>query len=155
LVYDSPATFLPFDLLYGNWLFIIEKALMPIEARLDLVHKAICGGYRGQIEWQASCLARFNDDPQMKSFTEKGIKEALWDFVRNQGGKLEARMETAKEWLEEHPDDPWWYFAVLPVSEFPRGLFVKVKLLWEEGSGEEDAWAQIVSIHEEREGKVL
>jgi hypothetical protein len=113
------------------------------------VWKAICAGYRGQIEWKLSCLERFRDDPAMKSFTEKGVKELLWNFVLNGGGEIQARPETAELWLEEHPDDPWWYFVVIPVAEFPNGLFVKVKLLWDDGDGE-DAWVQIVSIHEEK-----
>ena len=122
---------------------------MARSARLDLVHKAICAGYRGQIEWKDSCLERFRDDPAMQSFTEKGIKEELWDFVRNQGGRCKERNETAAEWLEENPDDPWWYFAILPAPIFRKGLFVKLKLLWEDGDDEADAFVQIVSIHEE------
>src|SRR5262245_6947754 len=112
---------------------------MASKARLDLVHRAICAGYRGQIEWKDRCLQRFRDDAEMKSFTERGIKDALCDFVR-QGGQLQARPETDQDWLAEHPDNPWWYFAVLPVDEFPHGLFVKVKLLWEEGDSEDDAF---------------
>jgi hypothetical protein len=91
----------------------------------------------------------------MKRFTEKGIRNLLCEFVRDLGGQFRAQNETAIDWLEENPDDPWWYFAVIPVPTFPRGLFVKVKLLWEEGDNEEDAWVQIVSIHEQREGKIL
>jgi len=124
-------------------------------ARLDLVHQAICAGYRGQIEWQDSCLQRFRYVLEMPAFTEKGVKELLWDFVRNQGGHLRVRAETAEEWLKENPDDPWWYFAVIAVPVFPRGLFVKVRLLWEDGDAAEDAFVQIVSIHEQREGKIL
>src|SRR5438105_12626236 len=111
---------------------------MSVIARPDLVKKAICAGYRGQIEWKPSCLERFRCDHEMKSFTEKGIKNELWDFVRNRGGQIETRAETNADWLREHPDDPWWYFAVLPVPEFPNGLFVKVKLLWNDGDPEDE-----------------
>ena len=86
----------------------------------------------------------------MKAFTEKGIKESLWDFVLRQRCHLQARQETDTDWLREHPDDPWWYFAVLPVEEFALGLFVKVKLIWKDGDPEDDAFVQIVSIHEEK-----
>lgn len=119
-------------------------------ARLDLVHKAICAGYRGQIEWKSSCLERFLDDPEMKGFTQKGIQELLWNQVRNQGQQLKAQKETDPDWLQEHSDDPWWYYAVLPVPIFPKGLFLKVKLLWEDGDSEDDAFVQIVNYHEER-----
>src|SRR5713226_4878313 len=128
---------------------------MPRTERLDLVHKAICAGYRGQIEWKNACLERFRNDPEMKGFTEKGVRELLWDSVRNKDIQLEPRKETDPDWLKEHPDDPWWYFAVIPVSIFPRGLYVKVKLLWEDGDEEEDAFVQIVSIHEECGGRIL
>lgn len=119
-------------------------------SRLDLVLKAICAGFQGQIEWQPSCLERFLGDPEMRGFTDKGIRKALCDFVRNQGGTLECRRETDPDWLREHEDDPWWYFAIIPVPEFRDGLFVKVKLLWKEGDDEHDAFVQILSIHEER-----
>ncbi len=33
---------------------------------------------------------------------------------------------------------------------FKHGLFVKVKLLWEDGDDEDEAFVQIVSIHEEK-----
>jgi hypothetical protein len=85
----------------------------------------------------------------MQGFTEKGIKEKLWNFVRNKAGGCKEQNETAAEWLEENPDDPWWYFAIFPSPIFRKGLFVKTKLLWEEGDGEADAFVQIVSIHEE------
>ena len=85
----------------------------------------------------------------MQNFTEKGIKEDLWDFVRNKAGRCKEQNETATEWLEENPDGPFWYFAILPTPIFRRGLFVKMKLLWEEGDDEADAFVQIVSIHEE------
>src|SRR6266403_1126767 len=115
-------------------------------ARLDLVHKAICAGYRGQIEWKPACLERFRDDPKMQSFTEIGVKELLCEFVRN-GGTLEIRPEKDPYWLEVHPDDPWWYFAAIPVPEFRDGLFVKVKLILWDNDDEDDPWVQIVSIH--------
>src|SRR5260370_755731 len=56
---------------------------MPRDARLDIVQKAICAGHRGQIEWKPSCLERFRQDPDMKGFTDKGVRELLWDSVRN------------------------------------------------------------------------
>jgi hypothetical protein len=122
---------------------------MPSTARLDLVEQAICAGYRGQIEWSLSCLERFRNDPAMKSFTERGVKDLLCDSVRQKRARLQARSETDPDWLKENPSDPWWYFAVIPVPEFPKGLFVKMKLLWDEGDREDDAFVQIVSIHEE------
>ncbi len=122
---------------------------MSRNVRLDLVHEAIRAGYHGQIEWKAACLVRFLDDPEMMCFTEKGLKQSLWDFVLK-GGRLQARRETDQDWLREHPEDPWWYFAIITVPEFNHGLFVKVKLLWEDGDDEDDAFVQIVSIHEEK-----
>jgi hypothetical protein len=125
---------------------------MSVAARLELVHKAICAGYRGQIEWKDSCLKRFRGDPEIKGFTEKGVKELLWDFVRNQKCQLRQHQETDPEWLDENPDDPWWYYAVIPTDIFPKGLFVKVKLIEDD---DEDPWVQIISVHEEREGRIL
>src|SRR5947209_7412592 len=111
---------------------------MPCGARLDLVHKAICAGYRGQIEWQPACLERFLCDPSMQCFTDKGVRNLLWNFVRNQGGKVEQRQEKRSNWLD--PEDPWWYFVVVPVPQFRDGLFIELKLLWEDGDDEDDAF---------------
>lgn len=120
---------------------------MPSKPYTDLVNRTVCD--RASIEWKPACLDLFRDDPRLQSFTEKGIKDLLWDFVRNQRGRLEAKKETDPYWLEKRPDDPWWYSIVIPVPQFKHGLFVKVRLLWEEGDPEDEASVQIISIHEE------
>src|SRR6266849_8745125 len=105
---------------------------MPREPRLDLVHKAICAG---RILWKDSCFRLFRDDPSMQNFTQRGVNDSLKDFA-NQGGQLKYQKESEKsDWFD--PDDPFWYFAIIPVPVFRWGLFVKFKLLWEEGDKEE------------------
>jgi hypothetical protein len=92
----------------------------------------------------------------MDGYREKGVRDLLWDFVRNKGGQCEHQQESAgSEWLAENPDDPFWYFVVVPFPRFRRGLFLKFKLLWEDGDNEDDAFIQIVNYHEEVEGKIL
>ncbi len=120
---------------------------MSYEARLDLVHKAILSG---QIQWKPACLERLLSQPELKpvreAFSEKGIKELLRDFVGD-GNQLAFREEKGDAWYDWR--DPWWYFAIIPVI-FQGGLFIKVKLLWDEGDKDEDAFVEIVSIHEEK-----
>lgn len=121
---------------------------MPLAARLDLVRKAICGGARyGQIEWKSACLERFRKDPLMQSYTEVGVKSILRDHVCRDGKEPEVRKETDKDWLEKHPTDPWLYTVLAEVPEFVEGLYVKMKLLWEDGDSEQDAYVQLVSVH--------
>jgi len=84
----------------------------------------------------------------MQSFTQRGVTESLQDFIKR-GGQLKARKESeTSDWFD--PDDPFWYFAVIPAAIFKWGLFVKVKLLWDEGDDEWAASVEIVSIHEEK-----
>ena len=111
--------------------------------RLDLVHKAIGAGSLGQIQWKDSALRRLRDDEEMVSFTASGIRSELRAFVL-QGNSLTVRNETRAEWLEDYPDDPHWYRAILPVAEFPKGLFVEVKLV---DDADDDPWVEIVSVH--------
>src|SRR5712691_12264298 len=103
---------------------------MSHEARLDLVQKAILAG---QIGWQNACLERFLSHeglrPVREEFSEKGVRELLRKFIRD-GNQLAVREEKSDTWRDCR--DPWWYFAIIPIV-FPNGLFIKVKLLWDEG----------------------
>jgi hypothetical protein len=124
---------------------IESECKMPTDPREDLTRKAICDR---AIRWKDSCLRRFRNDPDMKSFTERGVIQAVVDHIKNDG-PVKSRKETDPDWLREHPDDPWWYFAVVPTAVFRKGLFIKFKLLWEDGDDEDDAAIEIVSIHEQ------
>jgi len=86
----------------------------------------------------------------MKDFTQKRVNSVLRDFVHNQKENCHYREEYSELWLERHPSDPWWYFAVIPLPEFKFGLFVKMKLLWDDGDQPDDAFVEIVSVHEEK-----
>jgi hypothetical protein len=111
--------------------------------RPDLVRKAILAGTLGHIQIKDSVYRQLRDDPDLAPYSPAGIKEILRSFVVS-GKNLEARQETRQEWLEECPDDPWWYKAVIPVPEFPKGLFQEVKLI---DDGESDPWVEIVRVH--------
>jgi hypothetical protein len=115
---------------------------MSSQPRLDLVHKAVCAGVLGNIEWSDSALRRFSDDPQLDGFKASGVRKVLRDFV-NAGGALTAREEVREEYKD--PDHPFWYRAIIPVAEFPKGLFVELKLIDHEE--EEEPFVQIVNLH--------
>jgi hypothetical protein len=112
-------------------------------ARLDLVHKAICAGIYGHIEWKDAAARLVRRNPEMNGLTPEGIREDLRQFVIN-GGRLETRNEIRSEWLEEDPDDPFWYRAVFGVPGFPKPLFVEVKL---DDDNEKHPWVLIVNSH--------
>lgn len=101
---------------------------MPHPSRLDLVQKAICAGTMGHIEWKPSAYEVVRDDPEMEGFTPEGIRRLLREFVFA-GNCLNVRHERRTEFSEENPDEPYWYRAVIPVDQFPKGLFVEVKLI--------------------------
>jgi len=67
---------------------------------------------------------------------------ARGEFCRA-GGQLDVRNETRREFLREDPDHPWWYRAISPIPgnpDFPRGLFLEVKLIERD---EDEPWVQI------------
>ena|ERR1043166_4547079 len=99
---------------------------MPNPPQLDLVHRAISAGVLGigNIEFADSAFRCLRDDPRMSGFTDKGIRALLCSFVRA-GGRLDVRNEVRAEWKSEDPDNPYWYRAVVPVPEFPKGLLLK------------------------------
>jgi hypothetical protein len=112
-------------------------------ARLDLVHKAICAGIWGHIEWKYAAADLVRDNPEMNGLTPEGIQPLLRQFVLN-GGCLSTRNETRREILDEDPDDLFWYRAVITVTGFPKPLFVEVKLIDDD---EINPWVRIVSSH--------
>ena len=112
-------------------------------ARLDLVHKAIRAGVMGHIDWKDSAAQLVRDNPEMNSLTPELIRPLLPQFVLA-GGCLDVRNETRGEYLDEDPDDLFWYRAVFPVLDFPKKLFVEVKLIDDD---ENDPWVRIVSSH--------
>ena len=79
----------------------------------------------------------------MKGLTPEGIRSLLRQFVRD-GNALTIRQETREEYLQEHPDDPYWYRAIIPAQDFPLGLFVEVRLVDDDPT---DPWVEIVSAH--------
>jgi hypothetical protein len=119
---------------------------MAISPRPDLVHKAIlAGAMYGNIVWKDSALQLMLDDPNMKGFTGQGVKILVRGHIRA-GNTVETRREQWNEYLEKDPNDPFWYCVVIPVPEFPKGLFVKMKL---DDDTENDPWVKIVSVHQE------
>ena len=119
---------------------------MPLEPRLDLIHKAILAM---QISWKDSCQRKLRDDRDMRRFTVEGVDLSLQEFVKK-GGKLKYRNEIDPDWLADCPNDPWWYSAVLQTPVFKHGLFVKGKLIWENGDDDDEAFFQVISIHEQK-----
>ena len=116
--------------------------------RPDLVYKAICAGILGQVSWDHKAEEIMQCNPKMRGFTTKGIKLLLREFVLKKGcGCIVHRPEDSEYWLKVHPDDPWWYKVVIEeVDEFPKGLFVKMRL--DDPNEELDPWVQIIGCHE-------
>lgn len=113
-------------------------------SRLDLVYKAIRAGTFGHIEWKDEAYRRVLDDPVMQGFTPNGIKALLRDFVVNKGGQIDVRDQGMEQWVDADPENPYWYRAILPVSQFPKGLFVEIVIA---DYDEQCPWIAIVSSH--------
>jgi hypothetical protein len=116
---------------------------MADSTQLDLVHKAIRSGIYGQIQWKDSASRLVRDDPDLEGLTPQGIRALLRQFVLA-GNSLTTRQETRAEFLEEDPDDPFWYRAIFPISGVAWELFIEVKLVDDDP---EEPWVEIVSAH--------
>jgi hypothetical protein len=114
--------------------------------QLNLVQKAIRSGIYGHIQWKDSAARLVRDDPDLAGMTPEGIRTLLRQYVLD-GNTLTTRQETRQEYLEGTPDDPFWYRAVIPVSELPRGLFVEVRLIDDDP---DEPWVEIVSAHQQK-----
>jgi hypothetical protein len=115
-------------------------------AQLDLVHKAICSRVLGHIQWKDAAARRMRDDRGLEGLTLRGIRAVLRQFVLD-GHSLQARRETRAEFLEERPNDPYWYRALLPIPGLPGELFVEVVLADDDP---EEPWVEIVSVHQQK-----
>jgi hypothetical protein len=114
----------------------------------NLVHKAICNGHYGQIEWTDKAQEVMLADRRMQGFRPNGVRDLLRQWVIQHGSNcLRATQETDPDWLAEYPDDPWWYSVVIDVKGFYDGLFVKVKLIDPDDTS--DPWVVIISCHPE------
>lgn len=114
---------------------------MPADHQLDLVHRAIAAGIFGNIEWKESAVLLVREDPEMNGLTSTKIRAILRDFVVK-GGQLDVRLEKRPEYFDS--DDPYWYRALIPVEDFPRPLFVEVKILDDDSA---EPFVKIVSAH--------
>ena len=114
---------------------------MPAEHQLDLVHRAIKAGILGNIEWKESAAILVRDNPEMKGLKATTIRRLLREFVLG-GGLLEVQTEKRAEYID--PDDPYWYKALIPIVDYPRPLFVEVKVLDDDI---DEPFVRIVSAH--------
>ena len=114
---------------------------MTVDPQLDLVHRAIRSGIFGNIEWKDTAEKRIRADPEMNGLTRDIIRDYLRRFVLD-GGSLAVRQETRAEWLDA--DDPYWYRALIPIPDYPRPLFLEVKVLDDDS---DEPFVSIVSAH--------
>jgi hypothetical protein len=123
---------------------------MPETPRPVLVCLAICYPPRGQINWRDSALKKLRSDPDLSGahLTQEGVNRLLREFICKQGGKCEPREDTDEKWLDRNPNDPWLYYIIVP-EIFPKGIFIKVRLLWDDGDSEDDAYVLIANIHKQ------
>ncbi len=116
---------------------------MADSAQLELVHQAIRSGVLGQIQWKTAAADRVRADKELHGLTPEAIRALLRQFVLD-GHSLSVRQETRAEYLQAHPENPYWYRAVIPVDWLPGGLFVEVIL---SDDDPDDPWVDIVSVH--------
>jgi hypothetical protein len=117
---------------------------MPRAPRLDLIRKAILAG---RIKWSRARYERFRDDPDFEGFTQKGINSSLQEFVKDDG-EIKVKEDEDEQWRKKYPDNPCIYWVTFDLEGFrPKKVYIKMKLLWEDGDREDESVAEVVSIH--------
>ncbi|GEM_PF-3478998 len=115
--------------------------------QLDLVHLAIRSGVFGHIDWKDSAAQLLRDDVDLLGIvTPDDVRALLRQFVLD-GNTLEVRDEIRNEYLEENPNDLFWYRAIIPVQGVRGGLFIEVRLVDDDPK---EPWIEIVSAHRQR-----
>jgi hypothetical protein len=111
--------------------------------QLGLVHKALCSGLSNAIHWKNESLRqRVRSDANLQGLGLNAIVGLLVEWVRDQGGGICQRRETRERWRDEQD---YVYEVLIPVSGFPRELFVELVL--HDPIDEEDPEVVIVSCH--------
>jgi hypothetical protein len=104
----------------------VEYGVVSGPSDLDLVRKALTSGLSNCVEWIDDKAAnRVRNNSANRGLTPEGIKKLTVAYVLA-GGLIEQRAEEREEWK---PRRDFWYRLVIPVEDFPHGLFVEMELL--------------------------
>jgi hypothetical protein len=95
---------------------------MSPEEELELVKKAIvlAKAVCGCCEWDDRAMERVQLDADLAELTPAAIRKLTIEFVVA-GGIIQQ----VKEQRPEYNDFDFYYKAIVPVPEFPHGLFVE------------------------------
>ena len=98
---------------------------MSDSTELALVRKALTSGLSNCVEWINDRTAlRVRNDPELQGLAPEGIKQEVIAFVRA-GGDIKQVVETRPEYKGQRQ---FFYNVVLPLTGFPRGVFVEIVL---------------------------
>jgi hypothetical protein len=88
-----------------------------------LVVKALICGLSNCVEWKdARTTLRIRDNPALRGLTPTAIKHETIAFV-NGGGQVKQVVENRPDYKGQYD---FYYKVVLPLDDFPRGLFVEM-----------------------------
>ena len=91
---------------------------------LDLVVKAIKSGLDGCVEWDANVADRIKLELSRHQLRLEIVQRAVIQYVRN-GGKVIQHNEDREGWKDRRD---YWYHVIVPMTVFPKGLFVELEL---------------------------
>jgi hypothetical protein len=121
-----------------------------VQARVALVRKAISLAHVGGcFEWlDDKVQIRVGNDPANHGLTPTEIRVLARGWVIDQGGVIREKRERRTEWMDRRE----YFYYVVPVAGFLRGLFVEMEL---EDPDPDCPVVFLVNSHEEREGPIL
>lgn len=93
-----------------------------------LVVQALTCRLSNVVEWINDKQAnQVRSNPANRDLGPEEIKTLVRDHVRAHGSKsVEQRPETRPQWVGKRE---YWYRVIIPLEDFPTGLFVELELL--------------------------
>ena len=90
-----------------------------------LVLLALRSGLSNCVLWKnVGVIARVESDPDLKGLTARTIRESLIEHAVSGGSVLQVR-EQREPYRRDYA---FYYKAVLPFCDFPKGIFVEMRL---------------------------
>src|SRR5947207_3275195 len=100
------------------------KTVVSDPVELALVVKAIKSGLGGCVDWDITVVDRLKNDLARHRLKLHDVRSMLIQHVRS-GGEVFQKQENREGWKDRRD---YWYWAIVPVPVFPKGLFVEFEL---------------------------
>jgi hypothetical protein len=111
-----------------------------------LVRLAVKSTLSNCVEWvDDRTMLRVGNDPSLQGLSPVEIKRLLRDYLRkDKTVAIHQEVEKREPWKDKRD---WWYWVIISVAGFPRGVFVEMDLVDDDP---ECPVVHLVNAHPER-----